>query len=366
MATVNEQIQDATLTHQVQLQYYGNGVINRILKLLASADADIVAQLNAALERMPQSQFNIERLDALLGSVREVNANIYQQITAEVDSEMRGLVEYEAGYQQDMFKNVLPVQISFNRINVEQAYTAALSRPFQGRLLSEWMKSLETDQAIKIRDAVRMGYVENQTTDQIVRRIRGTRALNYRDGVLEISRNNARTVVRTAISHMSAFTRDKMYEDNDELVKSIGWHATLDGRTTETCIVRDRKQYTPVTHKPIGHNLSWLGGPGRAHFNCRSVGIPVLKSWRELGLNIDDAPETTRASMDGQVPAELSYAEWLKKRSAAFQDEVLGVTKGKLFREGMPVDRFVNNEGKTYTIAELRKRDAEYFERAGV
>ena len=71
--------------------------------------------------------------------------------------------------------------------------------------------------------------------------------------------------------------------------------------------------------------------------------------------------------MDGQVPGDMNYAEWLAKKPAAFQDEVLGATRGRLFREGkMPLTSFVNNAGREYTLDDLRKRDAAAFKRAGL
>jgi hypothetical protein len=33
----------------------------------------------------------------------------------------------------------------------------------------------------------------------------------------------------------------------------------------------------------------------------------VLKTWRELGIDADEVPQTTRASMDGQVPAKQTF-----------------------------------------------------------
>jgi hypothetical protein len=70
--------------------------------------------------------------------------------------------------------------------------------------------------------------------------------------------------------------------------------------------------------------------------------------------------------MDGQVPEAETYQTWLKKKSPAFQDDVLGPTRGKLFREGMPLDRFVDQSGKEYTLAQLRSKDATLFKKAGL
>ena len=81
--------------------------------------------------------------------------------------------------------------------------------------------------------------------------------------------------------------------------------------------------------------------------------VQILKSWQALGLK--NPSGRTRASMDGQVAQTETYQSWLKKKPAAFQDEVLGQERAKLFRDGTPLDRFVDDSGHTYTIDELKK-----------
>jgi len=279
------------------------------------------------------------------------------------------LVEYEAGFQAQLFESTIPPQVrfTFTRVAVDQVYGAAMARPFQGRLLKEWSQSIEADRMAKIRDAVRIGIVEGQTTQQIVQRVRGTRAKGYSDGIIEISRRNAEAVVRTAVSHVAGVTRDKFYEGNADLIKAVVWSATLDGRTSDACRIRDSKRYHPVTHKPIGHSVPWLGGPGRLHFRCRSSSVPITKSWREFGADIDEMDPGTRASMDGQVPADLAYGDWLQKQSAARQDQIVGPARGLLMRKGeMPFDSLYTNRGEFLTLEQLRERDAAAFARAGV
>jgi hypothetical protein len=101
--------------------------------------------------------------------------------------------------------------------------------------------------------------------------------------------------------------------------------------------------------------------------NCRSVGTPVTKSWRELGVDVEEFSPSTRASMDGEVPADLNYKNWLTKQSADRQDEVLGVKRGRLLREGkLEIDRFFNDKGRMLSLEELRHRDAKAFKRAGL
>lgn len=364
--SVNDELLDASIAHQIDLQYYSNGVVNRIMALLNRTDADLFAQLQVALERLPASQFSVDRLEAVLISLRALNAQVYASVSREINNELRELADYEVTYQKQLFDNVLPVQVTTQAVTIEQVYSAALARPFQGKLLREWMAGLEADKAIRIRDAIRMGYVEGQTIGQIVQRIRGTRALQYKDGVIDITRRNAETIVRTAIGHVAGFTKNRFYEANSDVIKSLKWHSTLDGRTSEPCRARDGKLYT-LDKKPIGHSLRWGSGPGAFHFNCRSTSVAVTKSWRELGIDADELSPSTRASMDGQVAQDLTYEEWLRKKSISFQEEVLGKTKAKLFRDGgLSLDRFSNNQGNSYTLEQLKIRDAEAFKKAGL
>ncbi len=373
MATVNERLADEAIAHAEQLQRYSNGVAARMLALLNRTDADLAGRLSVALEGMTASTFTVERLEGLLYSVRALNVEVYGQLERNLSEELRRFVAYEAGHQLELFEAVLPPQVVASvgvaAVNVEQVYAAALARPFQGRLLKEWAQSIEGDRMTRIRDAVRMGFVEQQTVPEIVRRVRGTRARAYADGITEIDRRNAEAVVRTAISHTAGTVRDTFFEDNSDLIKAQAWTSTLDSLTTPICILRDGKTYQPVSpYRPIGHALPWLGGPGRAHWNCRSAAVPVVKSWQELGGN--DLPEFTpsqRASMDGQVPADQTYGQWLKRQSAARQDDILGPTRGALLRSGgLTVDRFANEKGRWLTLDELRERDAAAFRRAGL
>lgn len=124
------------------------------------------------------------------------------------------------------------------------------------------------------------------------------------------------------------------------------------------CRVRDGLLYSAtVPHRPQGHTVPWGDGPGRLHFNCRSVSVPVLKSWRELGIDADEAPPGTRASMDGQVPADMTYAQWFARQSAARQDEIVGAKRGELYRAGkLTFDKFTDDKGRWLSLDELRAR----------
>ena len=71
--------------------------------------------------------------------------------------------------------------------------------------------------------------------------------------------------------------------------------------------------------------------------------------------------------LTGRVPAVTTYQEWLTRQSVEFQDDVLGRSRGLLFRRGgLTLSKFVDVRGKTITLQNLARREAAAFEKAGV
>ena len=96
---------------------------------------------------------------------------------------------------------------------------------------------------------------------------------------------------------------------------------------------------------------------GVAVSNCRSTSAPVTKSFRDLGIDADEVPAGTRASMDGQAPQETDFGSWLERQSKARQDDVLGPGRADLWRDGKIGFRdLVDGQGRELTLEQLRAR----------
>lgn len=334
----------------VWLERYKTGEVRKIIALLNKADADLVAQIAARMTRIEQRGYDLgkvttERLDALLKAIREQRADAAKALYEATRDDLLDFAQYEADFQAKVITGAVSnagAEISVAAPAVSQLKAAATRQPFQGRLLREWYRDLGADQARKVSGAVRIGIVEGQTTDQIVRRIRGTRSRQYRDGILEIGRRDAQTVVRTAIAHVSARAQDELYAANTDIIQGVKWVSTLDSRTSAICRARDNKIYPQNS-----------GPRPPAHFNCRSRVVAVLGPSSIKG---------TRASAAGPVPDDMDYGAWLRKQPVAVQNEALGVKKAQLFRKGgLSIDRFADGSGKEYTLAELKARDSEIW-----
>lgn len=365
MATVNETLLDESIAHSVSLDQYKLGVVRRIIALLNRSDVSLTAALSEALEQMPAESFTVERLEGLLDEVRSINETAYAQVLEALKGELKDLAGYEMNWQQGLFEATLPepvlVRFPIVSIGAEQVYAAAMARPFQGRLLRNWGQEIAADRMVKVRNAIRTGYLEGKTTDQIIRSIRGTRAAGYADGFLERPRHDLASVVRTAVSHTAAVARENFNAANADLIEAEDWTSTLDTKTSAPCRIRDKLSYAVGTHKPLGHKVPWLEGPGRIHFNCRSTSTPRTKSWRALGIPIDEMTPQQRASMDGQVSADTNYAQWLGRQSVERQEQVLGPVRARMLRDGMSLEAFYSPNGTYLTLEQLRERDARSF-----
>jgi SPP1 gp7 family putative phage head morphogenesis protein len=353
---LNDELADLATRHQVYLNRYSTAVVRKIVALLDRADADLVAQL---LKRDPTAvsgNWSTKRLNALLGSVREINRDAFRLVEKRLAGEIKDLAVYEAGFQAKSLQGALPVALDIVTPSVEHIGAAVLARPMQGRLLKEWVGALERASYDRLRGAIRLGFIEGETLAQITKRVTGTKALKYKDGAAIVAKRHTETLVRTAVNHTANYARQELVNSNEDLIKGVQWVSTLDNRTSAICAARDGKVY-PVDSGPRPP----------AHPNCRSATAPVVKSWKELGFNIDDLPPSTRASMNGQVSATETYQTWLKRQPNEFQDDVLGVTKGKLFRDGgLPLEKFVDRAGAELSLDELRIKEMSAFEKAGI
>lgn len=348
--SVNEELRDRAIRHAIYLQRYGNGLSKKVLDLLSEVEADIVAKLGQRLAMIDErgialSNTSTKRLQALLDELRAINAAAYADIAETLSDELTGLATVEAQFQTQAIKAALPVSFATAMPSPNRLRAIIQTSPMEGALLSSWAKGMEDGTANRIEQAIRKGLVQGLGTDDIVRSIRGTKKQAYKDGILEISRRSARSIVRTATTHVSNVASQETWKANEKLVKGWQFVSTLDSRTTVTCGALDGQIFA-VGEGPIPP----------LHIGCRSTTIAVTKSWKELGFEGDELSRSQRASMDGQVAGSTTFDNWLKSRGEETQVQILGVTRAKLWREGkLSLTDFIKNDGSVLTIEQLKK-----------
>lgn len=356
MPTV-EQI-DSSIRNMVLLERLKTGEAQKFAPFLVKIDQSIRERLSGD----ELTNFNRARLDKLLKEVDTLLADILGGFTDQLQLDLMDIAQSQASFEATLLTNTLPVGISLDAAvpALQTLKTAAFKNPLSikgnggGKLLEPFIKDWSAAEVEKISGAIRQGWFEGQTNAEIVRQIRGTKALAYSDGILATTDRNAGTVVRTAVQHVTSQARNEVARANDDIVKGIRFLSTLDNRTSQICRSLSGKVF-PVDSGPRPP----------MHPNCRSSFVLITK-YSELF-----SKGATQSSMHGQVPADLTYYAWLKTQSAAFQDLAIGPTRGKLLRDGgISAEKFsalhLGTNFKPLTLVQLKELEPEMFARAGL
>ena len=187
-----------------------------------------------------------------------------------------------------------------------------------GVTLNQILAKFGDEQSTQISNAISYAYTNGLTNQELIQIIRGTRKNRYQDGILQTTTRHARTIAHTGTAIVASQAKQQFIHDNKDIIKGIKVIATLDLRTSGICrhldgeiMPIDKAVYPPY------------------HYNCRSSFEIVYDGYQ--------SPKQ-RTSMDGVVKNQ-TYYEWLKNQSKAYQVEVLGKKKAKLFQESS-VDEF--------------------------
>lgn len=373
MATSNEVIRDALLEHQVDLLRLGKGLASRITGILNRAEPDLQRRIRNRMNTIAALGFDpgpatTKRLIKTAQLIERINKPTFNEIDALVRQELVQLTIGESQFIASLLGASLPVDFSPIVPSVRELRGIVFGRPFQNRILRQWLTQYSNNDRRRMMDQIRQGLLFNETPVQIGRRIFGTQALGGTDGEREITRRGALTLAQTAISAISNATRQALYKRNKKQIPRELYVATLDSRTTPICQSLDGNTY-PVGEGPIPP----------VHMNCRSIRSPIIDG---RGLGTRPAVEATRQNLQGlqgparrraldrlvgRVPAETTYQQWLAGRPVAFQNEVLGPTRGVLFRKGeIDLAGFVDSSGMRFTLRELYDRNPAAFQRSGI
>lgn len=390
--TANEALLAFLIRHQMGLIQYMGYVSNRVVGLLNRTEQELADRIRSRLlnNQGLSTPAEVRRYESLIKMITGIRSKAFTQATDEWVQQMVDLAKAESQFINATTLTTSPVVIVTALPTARQLRQIALSRPFQGRILKDWASTILSEDLARIRGQIQAGMVAGDTSANIARRVVGTARLNGADGVTEITRRAATSLTRTAVNHVATSVRNEYYAENADLFSEEQFVATLDSRTTLVCASNDGKRF------PLGK-----GPMPPLHWQCRSLRVPVLDgqvlSARPAKAITDqqvlrefneangtsarsrkDLPRGTKGQYDayrrkrvremtGQVPGTTTYDQFLKAQSAEFQNDVLGTTKAKLFREGgLSLDKFVARDGSELNLAQLAKRDAGAFKAAGL
>lgn len=351
VASVEHQLMiDLNTQFQVYLERIKSGEVAAIHVDIRKMDKIISSSLNGM--DVPTRR----RVEATIRAMNKELAAVANQVSKRVLETAEGVAELSAKSTSAAIKKLKKKGAIVTTPTNKALNSAIRAQVVQaiGKPLKEFVDSWGASAIAQVNKAVRVGYAQGLTTQDIIRRVRGTRANNFRDGILgNATQREAAAMVRTSLQHAAGVAHLQTYKDNSDIIEGYIWISTLDGRTSQECRSLDGEEFK------LGK-----GPVPPIHVNCRSTTIPKVKG-------VDLLSETTRASAGGQVPAKQSYYEWLKNQPATFQDDALGTTRAALFRNGgLTAEQFsdlsLDKNFQPLTLEEMRQKNPSAFERAGI
>lgn len=347
---------DLATRRQVMLERLKSGQVRDYAKVIK--DIEKLVRLTLAGLEEEIGGLSRTKLNKLLSGLRMDQAAVYAAGNKALAASLGDISTLYASQEiMDLEATVDLRGTKLNSLTKKQVFAEVIKRPLttDGQLLEPWIKDFSDKEIKRVNDVIRAGHSQGKTNAQLVQQIIGTKAQNYKNGVLQTTRRDASTVVRTSVQHAASAARQETWEANRDIVDKYEFLATLDRVTSTQCRALD------------GQTFEFGKGPiPPIHPNCRSTTIPVLNKKYSFLSN-----GRTRSGEGGPVSADQSYYDWLDKQTEKAQVEVLGPTRAKLFQDGgMTPERFrqlqFDKNFEPLTLDEMRVIEPEAFKKAGL
>ena len=371
MTSVNSKIADASVHHQVDLLRIEAGLERDVLKLMQGLSGDLSALLAKkgawAGDDIPGDMKRIQKLQKQSDAIID---DLYGKLDSETTSEMKDAARYAAEWVPSAINTAIGANIADVTLTTELLNSVVKNTLVEGAPSAAWWAKQSGDLKLNFMREMRTGILQGENLSDLTRRIRGRRENGYADGLLPPGKDattgrtiratmrpatrNAQALAITSVQQVMGDARMEAYRQNSDLIKGVQQISTLDGRTSPVC-----RAYDHAARDLEGNPLPGLkelppGGP-TWHWRCRSVLVPICKSWEELGAKgVKEFHPGSRASMDGQVADHIDYETWLKGKPEAFQREVLGPSRYDLWQNGkVNLRDMVDQRGRPVRVKEL-------------
>lgn len=367
MAKDNKNLLEVLTQHQAYLYRTSSQSVNELLGLFNDDTNAMLSKLRDLLDELSDSEkialtggkYTTSNLREIRDLISQWFGSVNTSLPEAFAVSATAMAVYEARYMAKLFGTTL------NKPDGEKLYSAAKKVPLTGgALVDDLLSRIAESARQKVEYAIRDGISTGKTNQEIVQRIRGTKRLNYEDGILNGTKTDIDRTVRTVRSHVA--NQAYLNSFNQLGFEYVRFVSVLDGRTSKLCASLDGSIWEindPAKRVPP------------LHPHCRSILVPVEKEGKLPGerpfvmdeRKVKDIPKDERSQLIGQLDANTTFKEFFKKTDDFFQKEWLGPNRYKLFKEGkFDFEKFFDPEGRLYTLDQLRKLDEQMFKRLGL
>jgi SPP1 gp7 family putative phage head morphogenesis protein len=379
---ITDQFANEAVGGAVDMLRLGEGVRRKILRRLNTLTADLNEQIRIANLAGLQDSVRLKRAEALLKRTDRTIATAYRDMDSTLQSELREVSKVSALQVKSIAEKVFSANILSPSLNVRDLRNVADNTLILGGPAKDWWKGQAQGLQRQFSNTMRTGVLQGRTNQELMRDLRGTvagRTTVIVDGKRRvISRftgglmsgtptHQINALVRTSVQTVSNRTIMDTYKKNSDIIKHVQALATLDLRTTDICKARaggtwDINTGAATKDSPINEDFP---GPPPWHHNCRTVLVPITKTWDELikgkrgrtRKRFERIPPSKRATMDGLRAGDLNYEQWLRNQSQPRQIAALGPSKWKLWKDGkITMAQLIDQSGRPLSVRELTRK----------
>jgi len=329
--TANEKLQDLLLERSLILERIKGSVSNDLTKVYDELLKNISKRINESDLTIKQSERLIKLLEKDLVIPYAELGNDLNALAQDESKFMLNAVNAAAGID---IATTLPTNKTINKI--------ANASLMEGATIKNWFGSLEQSLQFDVAREVRQSIIQGKTNREVADSLKG---------ILNTSSRNANTLALTGIATVTNQVRQQTVKENEDIFKGQKAVIVFDGKTSDICISYSNSSWD-MEGKILTGSKAFREPP--YHMRCRTILLPIIKSFRELGIDLDELKGATKASMDGQIPKDMTFDEWLKTKPKSFVESTLGKGRAELFLDGkINLSQLTDLRGHPLTIKEL-------------
>ena len=384
--------------HQANIVRLGEKWAAQITENLDATELKLLREIKSFLKGHPDGMITFRDFDDMAKLEKKI-ANIrriaFQKSYDSTKEEAQELSLNEQKWAHRVTKEIAPETAGKMHLLPDNELQKKTFRSYiNGSTFEEWFRHTAESDLQRIINMVRTGVMEGYTVSQMVKKIMGTKAGNYEDGILHTTRKQATAMARTLCGGISNQAKDQFYRDNDDVVIGVEWLDTLDGRTCPHCAGLSRKRWKTNDPHPVPP----------LHPNCRCVLLPVTeitdmgediprpaanadfmalakeeyekkypgKKWEDLAEStrkskyykaMKDFEDRTGKPAYSQVPGNMKFKDYFLQMDEKQKSSWLGKRKYEMWKDGLvDLDKFVPPyPDRAFTVRELKERDKKSF-----
>lgn len=353
MSQLDSALYDAAVKAQVDGVRYATGVRNDLMKAMSKIEKELISRTAYHNPGRAIKVSNIaKRQKALMLEAKSVLNGLLVELQESFMNDLSsyGLIEFKR--VSSLVNGILGIEYIDKVPSITALKRTINGLKFEGAGIRELFAS-EIDRAYKkfehlvtqTIEEIKLGSLARPGLDKI------STGLSEARGIIATTARGVNSVTETSVYAVLSNSRVLAYQQMTGIIKYYQQISTLDKGTTPLCRAYDRLLWD-INFKPVGHEFPFGTGTPR-HRLCRSLITVLTKTADEIPY----LPSKQRAALGGPVPQHVTYNDWLKAQTDSVQEDVLGKTRAKLWRENkLSMADLIHQNGRPLRLDELERK----------